>query len=245
METKRVSTGRIITVGCWSIIMTLLLLLSSTSGATTLVLSKPSFVNLSNKMNIKNNHYGIQQKKESYLMLQTLRGGSESDVEADASDDDTDVALEENDSESDDEEEQEEEESALIQATKQSLKKKKQQTQKQIKDTVSASLASSSIQEKKKNKKKKQASSTKQLSSFKIPYILKALLNPFTVIAMTKGYFASLFNIDYLQEDVSQSLRSALQEKAKHDPSGGRRKFTKKFKPGQAKTLSDLPQLNT
>ena len=34
----------------------------------------------------------------------------------------------------------------------------------------------------------------------KIPYIVRALANPFTVFAMTKGYFASLFNIDYLQE---------------------------------------------
>jgi hypothetical protein len=36
----------------------------------------------------------------------------------------------------------------------------------------------------------------------KMPYILRALLNPFTVMSMTKSYFASLFNIDYMKEEV-------------------------------------------
>jgi len=84
---------------------------------------------------------------------------------------------------------------------------------------------------------------------FYIPYILKAMLNPFTVFAMTKGYFASLVNIDYLQKDVSQELRSALEEKAKKQggQSGGAKRTGRgrKMKPGQAKTLSDLPVLNT
>lgn len=221
-------------VGTRSAGMILLFFLLST--ATTLVLSKPSFVTLSNKITIHN--YDLIQHKESILLLHKFRGGG-SDVDVDSSEEDDS----DEDFEDDSEELEEEEESTLTQATKKSLKKKKQQAQKQIKETVSASLASSAMKESK--KKKKQTLSKTQLSSFKIPYILKALLNPFTVIAMTKGYFASLFNIDYLQEDVSQTLRSALQEKAKHDPSGGRRKFTKKFKPGQAKTLSDLPQLNT
>lgn len=36
----------------------------------------------------------------------------------------------------------------------------------------------------------------------KMPYILRALLNPFTVLSMTKSYFASLFNIDYMKDEV-------------------------------------------
>jgi hypothetical protein len=62
---------------------------------------------------------------------------------------------------------------------------------------------------------------------------------------MTKAYFASLFNLDYLAEDSSQDLRSALEEKAKKSGSAGGRKGKRMMKPGQAKTLSDLPQLNT
>jgi len=78
-----------------------------------------------------------------------------------------------------------------------------------------------------------------------IPYIVKACLNPLVLIAMTKGYWSSLFNLNYLNDkvDTSQNLRSALEEKAKKGGSSSRGK--RKMKPGQAKTLSDLPQLNT
>ena len=52
------------------------------------------------------------------------------------------------------------------------------------------------------SKKKKTASTAVKKASWKkslyIPYILRAMFNPFIVVAMTKGYFASLFNIDYL-----------------------------------------------
>jgi len=102
-----------------------------------------------------------------------------------------------------------------------------------------AILESKLAMEVKKTKKKKSRSILK-----KIPYILRAFVNPFTVLAMTKGYFASLFNIDYMSEDASQNLRSALEQKAKKaGPSGGKR--AKKMQRGQAKTLSDLPVLNT
>lgn len=47
-------------------------------------------------------------------------------------------------------------------------------------------------------------------------------------------------------KEQSQTLRSALEDKARKQPSsgssGGRPK--RKMKPGQAKTLSDLPQLS-
>jgi len=190
--TKLFPTGRTIAV-----LGLVLVLLVST---TTLVLSKPSFVTLSfNHVSKKNYNRFVPLEKESNLVLSTtisttstttiittLRGGSEYDVDASDDSDHDDL-----------EEEEEEEDATLIQATKSSLKKKKQQTQKHIKETVSASLASSNETKK---KRKSSSHSLSSSSSFKIPYILKALLNPFTVIAMTKGYFASLFNIDYLQE---------------------------------------------
>ena len=85
---------------------------------------------------------------------------------------------------------------------------------------------------------------------WKLPYIVRALLNPWTAWAMTRTYWASLFQVNYVQERLqsqAQGLRSALEEKAKRNSGGpppkGRRKKT--MKRGQAKTLSDLPQLSS
>lgn len=48
-----------------------------------------------------------------------------------------------------------------------------------------------------------------------------------------------------VRQDVSQTLRSALEAKAKKGggPTGGRR-GKRTMRPGQAKTLSDLPKLS-
>jgi len=78
-----------------------------------------------------------------------------------------------------------------------------------------------------------------------VPYIIRACLNPFTLIAMTRSYFVSLCDINYPKMDQSQTLRSALEEKARKQPTAsGPAKPTRKMKPGQAKTISDLPQLS-
>lgn len=53
---------------------------------------------------------------------------------------------------------------------------------------------------KKRAKKSSKTVSKAMASGIRIPYLLKVILNPFTIMSMTKGYFASLFNIDYLQE---------------------------------------------
>lgn len=67
-------------------------------------------------------------------------------------------------------------------------------------------------------------------------------------MAMTRAYFASLFDISYLEKKAppAQQLRSALEDKAKKQGGlGGAPKRGKRaMKPGQAKTLSDLPQLS-
>jgi hypothetical protein len=107
-------------------------------------------------------------------------------------------------------------------------------------------------------------------SWFHVPYIIRAFLNPFTVARMTRGYWLSLFNLDFMKEvcrhglmsvhfrlffphisvscnsspqDAVKGLRSAVEERAQ--PSSARPKKKQKFKPGQAKSLSDLPRLNT
>lgn len=70
----------------------------------------------------------------------------------------------------------------------------------------------------------------------RIPYIVRACVNPLTAARMTRAYFASLFNLNYLEDnmDVSQNLRSALETKAKKG-SGGASRGKRRFRPGQAK----------
>lgn len=51
--------------------------------------------------------------------------------------------------------------------------------------------------------------------------------------------------LTFFPQDESQYLRSALEEKAKKSGGTGGARGKRKMKPGQAKTLSDLPQLST
>jgi len=137
------------------------------------------------------------------------------------------------DDEYDEEEEEDEVDIKLARSTIKSARKAKQAVKQEAKAAVNAELST-------------QPKSRKNKSLFKfIPYIIRACLNPFTVMKMTRGYFKSLFNLDYGRKtEVSQTLRTALEEKAKNfgkPPKRGKRKM----RPGQAKTISDLPQLNT
>jgi hypothetical protein len=79
----------------------------------------------------------------------------------------------------------------------------------------------------------------------RIPYILRATLNPWTLLAMTKSYWASLFNLDYLQTASGQELRSAVEEQAKRRPPAPSRFRKRTMKRGHAKTLNDLPKLSS
>lgn len=89
-----------------------------------------------------------------------------------------------------DEDEEEEEEKTLVKATQKKVTKA-------AKKAVASGLAASKPKKKKSN----------GLKLFKIPYILGAVLNPFTLIQMTKGYWASLFNLNYLkQNEVSRCI---------------------------------------
>lgn len=139
------------------------------------------------------------------------------------------------------EEEEEEEMGPSISAT---LTKA---TQKAATKVVKTSVAAAMKKTKKKKPKKKSSSLlTKYL---RIPYIVKACLNPLVFFQMTKAYWASLISHNYLDDkkgsDSSQDLRSALEQKARQAGSGGKRRGKKRMKPGQAKTISDLPALNT
>jgi len=93
---------------------------------------------------------------------------------------------------------------------------------KAVKSTVAAAL---------KPKKKKKYSSN-LMKYFKIPYIVKASLNPIVFFQMTVGYWKSLYNINYMTEkeqDSSQNLRTALEQKARQG-GGGKKKIARKKK---------------
>jgi len=163
---------------------------------------------------------------------------------------------EESDYDFEDEEDDElEEESEEDEAPKKSLSKSTLSATHKIKTKISAEKTSkskaainASLQKTKKKKKRQKISLMKKL---RIPYIIRACMNPLTVLSMTKSYFASLFNIAYLEEDSSQGLRSALEAKARKEAASGAKKGNsggkkgkRAMKPGRAKTLSDLPQLS-
>jgi hypothetical protein len=195
-------------------------------------------------------------------LLLGLRGGD--DGTADDSDDDDD----ESDQDDSDEEEEAEVESAkeaappaakeglddaslsasaVRSAIKTKVKReiaKKQAAKRAMSDELKSVPVESS------SKKLKTAKSSSSVSFFRVPYVIRAFLNPVTVFRMTIAYWASLFDLDYMKRreaPASQDLRSALQEKSRYEPSkkkgsGGSKKQMKR---GQAKTLSDLPQLSS
>jgi hypothetical protein len=158
-----------------------------------------------------------------------VRGGAattavvEDEIEFESSDEDVDESQEQ---EHEEEEEEEEEEEAALDPK---LAKATQQKAATIKTKMVKQAVAAAV----KPQKKKSSSSLTRM--FHIPYIIKACLNPFTFIQMTRAYWSSLINLEYLAEkaDSSQNLRSALQEKAKK--TGGSSRGKRKFKPGQAK----------
>lgn len=123
------------------------------------------------------------------------RGGSVSDEydseEYDSDDEEEeeeeeDIIIEDDEDEYDSDEEEKEDIVMVNSAVKATQKTKAKKTA-AVKETVSAKLSV---------KKPKKPSLVKRF----VPYIVRACFNPFTVMTMTKAYFASLFNLDYLAE---------------------------------------------
>lgn len=149
--------------------------------------------------------------------LMTMRGG--------ATVEDDEIEFESSEEEEEEEEEDEEFDARLVKSTQSAAASAKT---KAAKAAISEVIAP----------KKSGSSSGTFLKLLQIPYIVRACLNPLTVMKMTQGYFASLLNLNYLDDkvDSSQDLRNALTEKAKKtSPSKGGSRGKRKFKPGQAK----------
>lgn len=129
---------------------------------------------------------------EAKNLLSALRGGATRLAEVE--DLDSDDEEEELDDEEDEEEEEEEEGTSSLDASlaaaalkKTEKNKSKLQSSKTatVKKTVNAKLATP---------KKKKVSVLKFL---RVPYIVRACLNPFTVLSMTKHFWLSLVNLEY------------------------------------------------
>mmetsp|Transcript_31936 Transcript_31936/g.95629 ORF Transcript_31936/g.95629 Transcript_31936/m.95629 type:complete len:218 (-) Transcript_31936:459-1112(-) len=121
--------------------------------------------------------------RQSEMLALSVRGGARRVYD---DEDEYDSDVDEYDSES---EEEEERVAMLSKSTRKAAVKVKSKKAAVMKKAVSASLSQT--------KPKKQKS---LLAILHVPYIMRACLNPFTFLAMTKAYFASLFNIDYLAE---------------------------------------------
>jgi len=171
----------------------------------------------------------ISIQKNNVVFLIPKGGANAVEIE-----EDTDEEYDESESEyeSESESEEEEEAAALLKSTVASTAKLQKKQKRETKSTMSAVLQ--------KQKKKRKS----MFPKIRLPYLMRACLNPFTLFSMTKAYFASLINISYLEEiqESQQSLRPSFEEQAKFNPTP--KKGKRKFQPGQAKTLSDLPKLN-
>lgn len=129
------------------------------------------------------------------------RGGSDldeddSDYDSDDEEIEEDIIIEDDEDEYDSESEEEEEDVVMVKSAVKATQKAKSKKTEAVKKTVSAKLSV---------KKKKKPSLVKRY----VPYIVRASLSPLTLIAMTKAYFASLFNLNYLAE-VSVMMHVAI-----------------------------------
>lgn len=165
----------------------------------------------------------VLSMSEQILPVLQLRGGATAAASATTGEDE--IEFESSDEDLDESEEVDDE------VTKLDPKLAKATQQKAA--TIKTKMAKQAVEAAVKPQKKKSSSSL--VSLLHIPYIIKACLNPFVFWKMTRGYWASLTNLDYLaaKVDSSQDLRSALEEKAKK--SGGSPRGKRRFKPGQAK----------
>jgi hypothetical protein len=143
-----------------------------------------------------------QQQQQQYLLdILSLRGGDD-DVVDDESASTLDVEIDVDEIESSDEDEEEEEEDEveekldpkLVRAAQAASSKVKAKAVKAAQQASKKAVASTLLANKPKVIKKEKTGFAKL---FQIPYIIKACLNPFIFVQMTKGYWKSLVNHKY------------------------------------------------
>ena len=128
-----------------------------------------------------------QQQQSSTTIISQLRGGSSSTVEIDMDE------IESSDEEEDEDDEEEEAalDPKLAKSAQAASSKVKARVAKAAASATKAAVAASLS----KSKPEKKKSSSGGL--FSIPYIVKAVLNPFIFMQMTSAYWKSLFNYKF------------------------------------------------
>jgi hypothetical protein len=148
-------------------------------------------VSLANNLSLK----AVVHDRRPFIVV---RGGAEvEDDDEDVEDEDVEGEDVHDDTDDEKEEKAEKEEgqkmdpkltkSAMLSTIKMYTKKAAE-----TKEVVSTSL-----------KVKKSTKKGSFIKALELPYFVRACMNPFTVFAMTRAYFASLFNLNYLKEKVS------------------------------------------
>jgi hypothetical protein len=182
------------TSSSWLVALVLLVVASySSSGPSVVVSAATTVVSPSSAFSRSGGHFGVLTRSrrrhqfditspasiQKYPTLQ-IRGGANDDED-------------EYDSEVDDDDEEE----PIIQKTKSLASSAKSVAQKKksaaLKSKVNVAISSSAAAATKKK-------GGKNIYQRYVPYILRACLNPFTLLAMTKAYFVSLCDINYLKE---------------------------------------------
>jgi hypothetical protein len=125
-------------------------------------------------------------------ILEQLRGGSSAATAAVVDDEES----EDDEMEDDDEEEVGASDASMTRSIERAAQKAKNKAAKASKEAVSAKLLFTAPTQHSKGK------TQSLLKKLMVPYILRALLNPLTLIRMTRGYWASLFQLEYLKANV-------------------------------------------
>jgi len=108
----------------------------------------------------------------------------------------------------DDEEEEEDDGEEFDAALAASAVKASAKTKAKI-ESSKTSTAKKAVSAKLSSKTPKKKRSNGLLKNLRVPYIIRACLNPGTAFAMTRAFWASLFNLDYLKQ-VSWMKKKAI-----------------------------------
>ena len=167
-------------------------------------------------------------KKAFYYDLLKCRGGDDDEgiqINDDDEEDEDEVDVSDTEEEEDEEEEDEED----------------------VDEDDDVTLSSSL-----KSKSSSSSSPSSSLSRRRVPSLLSLLPTPSSLLSVLRLYFKSLFDPSFptlhdLDMTPADGLRSSLERSGRRrgraDDGGGRR--VKKMKRGKARTLSDLPKLNS
>ena len=173
----------IMTLSPWLTALVLLVVYTATAVASSSSISRRRSSSFANLHRITSSSQNIHQLKN------IPRGGDSEEYDSEEYDSD------EYDSEEEEEEPIVTKTKKLASSTKNVVQSKKR---KEVKSKVKVALSSSAT--KSKSVSSRSNSGSGGIYKRYVPYIIRAVLNPFVLMRMTKSYFVSLCDINYLKE---------------------------------------------